>query len=119
MKILLNFIGFFLMIFIIFWFWLSKKKSIRPKENKIRILVKGGVYSPSRIEISSEKEITLEFLRQDSSACSESVLFNALDVQKTLPLNKPVQINLGHLKPGTYLFSCPMKMYLGELIVVK
>ena len=117
MIIFLNFIGIGLILFIIWWFWLSNAKAIKASKDIVQITVKDGVYTPARIEISTKQEITLEFIRYDAIGCSDTVIFPSLDKQVSLPVNQPRKIQLGRLTPGPYPFACPMKMYAGELIV--
>ena len=119
MSFIVNLIGFLVIIFIAVWFWFSHKKITRINNSTILIEVKNGVYLPSRIEVSENNEITLEFLRKDASSCSEYVVFEKLDIHAQLPLNKKHKIFLGRLSPGKYAFTCQMQMYRGELIVVK
>lgn len=118
-MILINLIGFFLIGFIIVWFWLIKPKAKQVESHHIQIIVKDGVYSPSRIEVNTKQPIILEFLRQDASACSEWVNFDRLDIHEKLPFNRPHEIMLGQLAPGVYPFTCQMQMYTGELIVIR
>ncbi len=119
MFFIVNLTGILLIIFIVWWFWFSYKKAIRIYSAIIAIDVKNGVYVPSRIEVPANENVTLEFLRKDTSSCSEYVVFDALNIHVQLPLNKKHQIVLGKLQPGKYAFTCQMQMYRGELIVVE
>ena len=110
-----NVVSLFLIGLIIWWFWLSKPKLKKVTEDIIKIIVKDGVYQPARIETSDTHPITLEFLRKDSSPCSEYVDFDTLDIHVKLPLDKPHVVELGQLAKGTYSFNCQMKMYVGEI----
>lgn len=117
--LLLNIVGLLLIGFTVWWFWLSKPKAKQAAQNKIRIIVKDGVYSPARIEATSGQPITLEFVRQDTSGCSEYLLIDQLGIHEKLPVNTPYAIKLGKLKPGKYEFTCQMKMYVGVLEVIE
>ncbi len=119
MYFFINSIGILLIIFIVWWFWFSHQKSVRINNAVISIEVKDGVYIPARIEIPAHHDMTLEFLRKDTSSCAEYVVFDSLNIQAQLPLNKKYQIYLGKLNPGKYTFTCQMKMYRGELVVVE
>lgn len=119
MYFLINFIGILLIVFIVWWFWFSHQKSVRINKSVITIEVKDGVYIPARIEIPANQNITLEFFRKDPSSCAEYVVFDVLNIQEQLPLNKKHVISLGKLAPGKYSFTCQMKMYQGELVVVE
>lgn len=115
-TILFNSIAICLIVFIVAWFWIIKGKSAQMQTDEITIRVKDGVYSPSRIE-TKLKNLTLVFIREDASPCSEFILFDALNIHEQLPLNKQHKITLDNLKPGQYRFTCQMGMYQGELIV--
>ena len=115
-SVLFNGSAIVLIILIVLWFWVIKEKSAHANKEEMTIYVKDGAYSPSRIETDNSK-ITLNFIRQDASPCSEYVIFEKLDVHEQLPLNKSFKIHLSNLKPGHYRFTCQMGMYQGELIV--
>lgn len=116
--ILFNSIAALLIILIIVWFWVIKNKSTQVKMDEITVYVKDGAYSPNRIETSHSK-LTINFIREDASPCSEYVLFEQLNVHEQLPLKKPHKIILTNLKLGHYRFTCQMGMYQGELIVTR
>lgn len=116
--IIFNSVAALLIFFIIVWFWLMKGKSTKVQANEITIKVKDGIYSPNRITTSQTK-LTLNFIREDASPCSEYVLFDQLDIREQLPLNQSHKVILNNLKPGHYRFTCQMGMYQGELLVAK
>lgn len=114
---LFNAVALALIFFVVWWFWLSKPKSQKSTSNQVKILVQDGVYQPARIELQANRPIMLEFVRKDSSPCSEYVIFDSIDVSQKLALGQSQPINLGSLTPGEYSFGCQMKMYTGVLIV--
>lgn len=95
MFFIVNLTGILVIIFIVWWFWFSHKKAMRINNKIISIEVKNGVYLPSRIEVPSNREITLEFLRKDASSCSEYVVFDTLNIHVQLPLNKKYERSTG------------------------
>ena len=82
----------------------------------IRIVVDGG-YTPNRIEIVEAQRVRLEFLRKDSSSCTREVIFPTLGIEKELPTNEVVTVELPPLRAGEYAFLCGMKMVKGSIIV--
>lgn len=117
---IINFLGIFLIIFIIAWFWLAtfiKTKSAKTSSGIIDIVVDNGVYTPSLVKVSNGEKIQLRFYRKDPSPCAEWVMFQKLDRGEQLPINKPHLIELKNIKPGEYDFTCQMNMYQGKLIV--
>lgn len=114
---LINTAGLSVIGLIVWWFWFSRPKTRAVGIDKpIEIIVADGVYTPSRIEVPVGKAITLRFIRKDPSPCAEKVLFDDLDVSSDLSLNKPTDVTFSSLQPGSYPFSCQMRMYKGELI---
>lgn len=80
------------------------------------ITVKGG-YRPDLIVADAGTPIRLTFLRQESGACSERVVFADFHKSAELPEGQPVSIDLPPSKPGEYLFQCGMAMLRGRLVV--
>ena len=80
------------------------------------VLVKGG-YTPDIIVVKAGKPVRLHFTRQESSACSEMVLFPELGKSAKLPEGQEVVLEVTPEKPGEYGFQCQMGMLRGKLIV--
>lgn len=118
MGIVVNLIGILLIIFIIWWFWLYKKRSeATVSGNLIDVTVDSGVYEPSVIRVKAGEEVTLRFLRRDTNPCAEKVLFDGLDISADLPIGKTYDLTFKPEKKGEYEFTCQMAMYRGKLIV--
>jgi len=111
-----NLAGVALIAFIIWWFWLSRPKAQRVRENVVDIVVEAGTYTPPRIEVQAGKEVTLRFLRKDASPCAEKVIFASLGIDADLPLNTPTDIVVTPVEAGEIPFTCQMQMYRGSLV---
>ncbi|HEX9665967.1 MAG TPA: cupredoxin domain-containing protein [Thermodesulfobacteriota bacterium] len=115
---LVNSIGIILIIFVIWWFWLSKKGAgTAVQGSSIDIIVDGGVYDPSVIHTKVGKPTTLRFIRKDSSPCAEKVIFSEMGISADLPVGKPYELTITPQKTGVFDFTCQMAMYRGKLIV--
>jgi len=118
MSILVNLVGLALIAGIAWWFWLYQPKAAaQSKSGAVSITVDDGIYSPSRVSVKPNEAVVLRFLRKDPSPCAAMVIFDDLDISEELPVGKPKDIRLKVDKPGTYAFTCQMKMYRGELVV--
>lgn len=116
--VLVNIIGLLLIFIIMGWFWFYKKNTPSKKVlGVIEIKVKDGVYQPAIISASVNQPITLKFIREDANPCAEFVVFDKLNINKQLPLNKPIEIKLTVTQIGEYNFACQMGMYRGKLII--
>lgn len=113
----INLIGVALIAIIVWWFWLYKPSSVALQEGVIKVIVKDGVYQPSKIKIPANKDTVLMFTRRDPSSCAETLLIPDLEINATLPLNKQESVTIPASPPGHYAFHCQMKMYVGELII--
>jgi plastocyanin domain-containing protein len=80
------------------------------------IRVRGG-YVPSVVHAPSELPIRLVFLREETAACSEQVLFPAFGRSTMLPAGRRVVVELPACAPGTYEFTCAMGVLRGRLVV--
>lgn len=81
----------------------------------VDILVKGG-YDPSTIKVAAGRPVELTFDRQETSSCSEEVVFADFGIRKFLPANEKTSVTFTPEKPGTYEFTCGMSMLHGRVI---
>jgi plastocyanin domain-containing protein len=80
------------------------------------ILVKGA-YNPDVIVVAHGKPVRLTFLRQETAACSEKVLFPDFHRTAELPEGERVPVEFTPEQPGEYAFTCGMGMLRGRLVV--
>ena len=80
------------------------------------ILVKGG-YTPDLIVADAGVPIRLMFLRTESGACSDRVIFADFHKSVELPEGQNVALELPAAKSGEYPFQCGMGMLRGKLVV--
>jgi plastocyanin domain-containing protein len=113
--------GIVLTVLIAWYFWFAPKAQTRlvvsaTGMQEAAILVKGG-YSPDVIVVQKGRPVRLTFTRQESSACSEQVLFPDFNQNALLPEGEPVTLEFTPEKAGEYGFQCQMGMLRGKLIV--
>ncbi len=113
--------GFFLSAFIAWFFWFAPKGQTRAASGaggvqEVAVTVKGG-YTPDIIVVKAGQLVRLRFTRQESSSCSEMVLFPDFNQSAKLPEGQEVMVDLTPEKAGEYGFQCQMGMIRGKLIV--
>ncbi len=113
--------GIVLTILIAWYFWFAPKTQTRVAVSEsgaqeVAITVKGG-YTPDVIIVQKGRPVRLTFTRQESSACSEIVLFPDFNQSAKLPEGEQVNVEFTPDKPGEYGFQCQMGMLRGKLIV--
>ncbi len=113
--------GIVLTVLIAWYFWFAPKAQTRAAVSEsgaqeVAVTVKGG-YTPDVIVVQKGRPVRLTFTRQESSACSEQVLFPDFNKNAALPEGKPVTLEFTPDQPGEYGFQCQMGMLRGKLIV--
>ncbi|PLR82242.1 copper-transporting ATPase [Bacillus canaveralius] len=114
-------VGLLLIGLIAWFFWGPKKGGSLAKVSssgyqEAMIRVKNG-YSPARIVVQSGKPVRFEFTREETTACSEMVVFPDFQKSAMLPVGRKIAIDLPPMKEGIYDFTCQMGMYRGKVIV--
>ena len=79
------------------------------------ITVKGG-YSPGTVRAKAGQPVRLVFDRQETSGCSEEIVFPDFGIKKFLPPFQQTVVEVTPPKPGKYEFTCGMSMLRGTLI---
>jgi len=120
-RLIVSVLGFALIAFIVWFFWLKKSKGTRASvtssgHQEAMILVKGG-YTPDVIVVQRGKPVRLNFRREESASCSEMVLLPDFDKSAQLPTGETVAVEFVPKEPGEYEFACQMGMYRGKLVV--
>ncbi len=121
LQIFVIFSGFVLTILIAWYFWFAPKTQTRVAVSasgaqEVAITVKGG-YTPDVIVVQKGRPVRLTFTRQESSACSEKVLFPDFNQNALLPEGEQVTLEFTPEKAGEFGFQCQMGMLRGKLIV--
>lgn len=113
--------GIALTVLITWYFWFAPGTQTRVAVSEsgaqeVAITVKGG-YTPDVIVVQKGRPVRLTFTRQESSACSEKVLFPDFNQSASLPEGEQVTLEFTPEKPGEYGFQCQMGMLRGKLVV--
>lgn len=82
---------------------------------EVTITVRGG-YDPSVVRVPAGRPVRLVFDRQETSGCSEEIVFPDFGIRKYLPANRQTTVELTAPAPGRYEFTCGMSMLHGTLI---
>ncbi|VAX26624.1 Lead, cadmium, zinc and mercury transporting ATPase; Copper-translocating P-type ATPase [hydrothermal vent metagenome] len=120
-QIIVIIVGLGLSVLVAWYFWFSEKKGVKIQSSdtgvqEAVIKVKGG-YTPDVLIFEAGKPIKLNFIREETAACSEEVIFSDLGKKATLTPFKTIPVELKIDKPGEYNFQCGMGMLHGKLII--
>jgi len=86
-----------------------------PAVAQATITVKGG-YSPASVRVQAGQPVRLIFDRQETSSCSEEVVFADFGIRRFLPAHEQTVIEVTPPTAGVYAFSCGMGMLRGKLV---
>jgi plastocyanin domain-containing protein len=119
-QIIVTAVGLALCVFIAWFFWFAPKGQTHAAigvggAQEVAVTVKGG-YTPNIIVVKAGQPVRLHFTRQESSACSEQVLFPDFNQHARLPEGETITVELTPQKPGEYGFQCQMGMLRGKLL---
>ena len=103
------------------WYFFGERETVSAETNEtgvqeIKVTVKGG-YSPDVIVVKNGVPVRLNFYRDETSSCSEKVVFGDFGIAKDLPAFKTTPIEFTPEKVGEFTFACGMNMIRGKLIV--
>ncbi len=120
-KIVITALGIVLIVFVNWYFLFSRKKTAQAalRESRLQevmIRVKGG-YDPDVIVVKKGIPVRLNFYRDETADCSDTIVFGDFNIRKPLPAYKTTPIEFIPEKEGEYVFTCGMGMLRGKLIV--
>lgn len=114
-------IGGIVLIVFVLWYFFGEREAASAELSEsgvqeIKVTVKGG-YSPDVIVVKKDAPVRLNFYRDETSSCSEQVVFGDFGIVKDLPAFKTTPIEFTPDKTGEFTFACGMNMLRGKLIV--
>ena len=106
---------------VVLWYFFGKRERVAAEVGEsgvqeINVTVKGG-YSPDVIAVHKDLPVRLNFYRDETSSCSERVIFGDFGIARDLPAFKTTPIKFTPDKEGVFTFTCGMNMLRGKLVV--
>jgi plastocyanin domain-containing protein len=109
------------LILFVLWYFFGEREQVAAETNElgmqeVKVTVKGG-YSPDVIVVKQGMPVRLNFYRDETSSCSEQVVFGDFGIARDLPAFKTTPVEFTPDKTGEFTFACGMNMLRGKLIV--
>ena len=97
----------------------SADKAPPPSGDRIAISVTDKGFEPENVSVPSGKPVTLVFTRKTDSTCAKEVVIpvEGQKIEKKLPLNEAVAVEVTFPKSGTITYACGMDMLKGVVTV--
>ena len=120
-QILVTLSGLLAIAGVAWFFWGPRRAGVQAAltstgAQEATIVVKGA-YRPDVIVVERSKPVRLSFLRQETAACSEEVVFPDFARRAQLPEGELVPVEFTPDEAGEYEFHCGMGMLRGKLRV--
>jgi plastocyanin domain-containing protein len=106
---------------VIWYFFLGERERVRANVGaggvqQLKVLVKGG-YEPDVLVVQRGRPVRLDFYRDETAACSDTVVFGDFGIARPLPAFRTTPVEFTPEKAGEFTFTCGMNMMRGKLIV--
>jgi plastocyanin domain-containing protein len=88
-----------------------------PQSGKVSIVADGDGFHPSSVSVKQGAPLTLEFKRTSDQTCATAVVFPDLKIEKKLPLNEVVPVEIPTDRARTLTFQCGMAMFQSKIVV--
>jgi cobalt-zinc-cadmium efflux system membrane fusion protein len=87
----------------------------RPQTATITVTKDG--FTPATVTLRAGVPARLTFVRTSNETCATQVVVPSLKIERPLPLNTPVVVELAAAKAGTIEFACGMDMLKGAIVI--
>ena len=86
-------------------------------DDGLTIIVTEQGYDPPSITIPANMATKLTFIRRTDATCGNEIIFPDLKINRPLPMNTPVTVEIPARSAGTLRFTCGMDMLEGKLVI--
>ena len=109
------------LIALILWYFFGEREAVAARAGaggvqEVNVTVKGG-YAPDVIVVKQGQPVRLNFYRDETSSCSEQIVFGDFGVARDLPAYETTPVEFTPEKAGEFVFTCGMNMLRGKLVV--
>jgi plastocyanin domain-containing protein len=88
-----------------------------PAAKTVAVAVDGNGFTPSKINVKQNQDVTLRFTRTTDATCAKKVVFPELKLTEPLPLNEAVDIKVPSERARTLAFQCGMGMHKSAVVI--
>lgn len=82
-----------------------------------QVEVQSSGFVPSSVRVPANQVSHVRFVRKTDQTCAKEVVFPDLGIEKKLPLDQPVDVEIPAGRARTLAFACGMDMLKGKVVV--
>lgn len=87
------------------------------KKNDLTVIADEKGFHPSSLELKKGGPGQVTFMRTSDKTCAKEIISKELDINKELPLNKAVTVDIPTDKDRTITFTCGMGMFESRMVI--
>lgn len=109
------------LIAVVLWYFFGERDAVRAQgidggAQEVKVTVKGG-YAPDVIVVKQGRPVRLDFYRDETASCSDTVVFGDFGISRALPAYQTTAVEFTPDRAGEFTFTCGMRMMRGRLVV--
>jgi plastocyanin domain-containing protein len=109
------------LIALVLWYFFGEREAVRAESagggvQEVKVTVKGG-YAPDVIVVQQGRPVRLDFYRDETASCSDTVVFGDFGISRALPAYETTPVEFTPAEAGEFTFTCGMRMMRGKLVV--
>ena len=93
------------------------KETAKSQEQVFTIEVTQEGFVPAEIKAKVGRPVKLMVTRKVERTCATEIVIKDFGINKSLPLNQPVEVTFTPSKPGKIRYACGMDMITGVILV--
>ncbi len=114
-------VGGVALIALVLWYFFGEREAVRAEAaaggvQAVKVTVKGG-YAPDVIVVRQGRPVRLDFYRDETASCSDTVVFGDFGISRPLPAYQTTAVEFTPDTAGEFTFTCGMRMMHGKLVV--
>jgi plastocyanin domain-containing protein len=95
----------------------AEKADKKGRTVEVKVTEKG--FEPTPVTVKKGEPLTLRITRTTDETCAKELILPDYNIEKELPLNKPVDVEFTPTKAGKLKYGCSMGMMVAGMLIVE
>jgi plastocyanin domain-containing protein len=87
------------------------------KVRQIDMTVTSDGFQPAEVKVKKGEKVRLVITRKTNRTCAKQVVIKPLGIEKALPLDQPVTVEITPTRAGQLRYACSMDHIAGVILV--